>query len=105
MHVAVAHTLCTFVQPSTVFDVCGDAMAGNSNSLCCVQAAGSIEDLRAIPWIFAWTQTRLHLPVWLGIGGAFKVRTVKNPAQGYVLGAMLHIGLSLASCLSAASNL
>lgn len=37
------------------------------------QAAGSIEDLRAIPWIFAWTQTRLHLPVWLGIGGAFKV--------------------------------
>jgi Phosphoenolpyruvate carboxylase len=39
-----------------------------------VQAAGSIEDLRAIPWIFAWTQTRLHLPVWLGIGGAFKVQ-------------------------------
>ncbi len=39
-----------------------------------VQAAGSIDDLRAIPWIFAWTQTRLHLPVWLGIGGAFKVR-------------------------------
>jgi len=39
----------------------------------CFQAAGSIDDLRAIPWIFAWTQTRLHLPVWLGIGGAFKV--------------------------------
>jgi phosphoenolpyruvate carboxylase len=36
------------------------------------KAAGSIDDLRAIPWIFAWTQTRLHLPVWLGIGGAFK---------------------------------
>lgn len=41
-----------------------------------MQAAGSIEDLRAIPWIFAWTQTRLHLPVWLGIGGAFKVRAL-----------------------------
>lgn len=27
---------------------------------------------RAIPWIFAWTQTRLQLPVWLGIGSAFK---------------------------------
>ena len=33
---------------------------------------GGIETLRAIPWIFAWTQTRLHLPVWLGIGEAFE---------------------------------
>ena len=34
--------------------------------------SGGIESLRAIPWIFAWTQTRFHLPVWLGFGGAFK---------------------------------
>ncbi|KAG0629447.1 hypothetical protein M758_1G104300 [Ceratodon purpureus] len=33
---------------------------------------GGIESLRAIPWIFAWTQTRFHLPVWLGMGAAFK---------------------------------
>ncbi|KAA8500006.1 Phosphoenolpyruvate carboxylase [Porphyridium purpureum] len=31
---------------------------------------GGVETLRAIPWIFAWTQTRLHLPVWLGLGDA-----------------------------------
>jgi phosphoenolpyruvate carboxylase len=36
------------------------------------RAAGSIDTLRAIPWIFAWTQTRFHLPVWLGIGEAFE---------------------------------
>ena len=29
-------------------------------------AAGGVETLRAIPWVFAWTQTRLLLPTWLG---------------------------------------
>lgn len=37
-----------------------------------------IEHLRAIPWIFAWTQSRLLLPAWLGVGKAlqseFKVK-------------------------------
>ncbi len=28
--------------------------------------SGGVESLRAIPWIFAWTQTRLMLPSWLG---------------------------------------
>ncbi len=27
---------------------------------------GGVESLRAIPWIFAWTQIRLMLPAWLG---------------------------------------
>ncbi len=28
----------------------------------------SLEDLRAIPWVFAWSQMRLNLPGWYGIG-------------------------------------
>ncbi|CAN6201396.1 unnamed protein product [Urochloa humidicola] len=39
---------------------------------------GGIESLRAIPWIFSWTQTRFHLPVWLGIGAAFKYAMDKD---------------------------
>uniref|UniRef100_I1M3L8 phosphoenolpyruvate carboxylase n=2 Tax=Glycine subgen. Soja TaxID=1462606 RepID=I1M3L8_SOYBN len=41
--------------------------------------SGGIESLRAIPWIFAWTQTRFHLPVWLGFGSAFKHVVEKDP--------------------------
>jgi phosphoenolpyruvate carboxylase len=29
---------------------------------------GGVESLRAIPWTFAWAQTRMHLSAWLGIG-------------------------------------
>ncbi|SEA84943.1 phosphoenolpyruvate carboxylase [Alkalimonas amylolytica] len=33
---------------------------------------GGVESLRAIPWIFAWSQNRLMLPAWLGAGNALQ---------------------------------
>lgn len=32
----------------------------------------SLEDLRAIPWVFAWTQARINLAGWFGLGAALE---------------------------------
>ncbi|WP_288442021.1 phosphoenolpyruvate carboxylase [uncultured Pseudomonas sp.] len=48
--------------------------------------AGGIESLRAIPWIFGWTQTRLMLPAWLGWETALGNALARG--QGELLGQM-----------------
>ncbi len=38
-----------------------------------------IEDLRAIPWVFSWSQCRLMLPGWYGTGTAIQRWVIQNP--------------------------
>jgi len=42
----------------------------------------SIEDLRAIPWVFSWAQCRLMLPGWYGFGSAVKAWLADHPENG-----------------------
>ncbi|MDO5699884.1 MAG: phosphoenolpyruvate carboxylase [Bowdeniella nasicola] len=42
-------------------------------------AVTSLEDLRAIPWVFAWTQARVNLTGWFGLGSALE--SVGDPVE------------------------
>ncbi|WP_305259265.1 phosphoenolpyruvate carboxylase [Undibacterium sp.] len=42
----------------------------------------AIEDLRAIPWVFSWSQCRLMLPGWFGFGSAVQAYLKAHPDNG-----------------------
>lgn len=41
----------------------------------------SLEDLRAIPWVFAWSQSRYNMTSWYGIGSTLEKMLHENPQQ------------------------
>ncbi len=45
----------------------------------------SISDLRAIPWVLAWSQSRVMLPGWYGTGTAFEQWIAEEPGRLEVL--------------------
>jgi phosphoenolpyruvate carboxylase len=51
------------------------------------RGAGGVDALRAIPWVFAWTQNRAILPGWYGVGSALE-RVGSRPGGADLLAAM-----------------
>jgi phosphoenolpyruvate carboxylase len=49
-----------------------------------------LEDLRAIPWVFGWMQSRHAVPAWFGVGQALQQFAKKGPGHEQILRQMMH---------------
>jgi len=49
----------------------------------------TLEELRAIPWVFGWMQSRHAVPAWFGVGYALE-QFAKKPANDQFLRDMMH---------------
>jgi phosphoenolpyruvate carboxylase len=54
------------------------------------KAGRSIADLRAIPWVFSWSQCRLMLPGWYGVGSAVRAFRQERGEAGLALLKAMH---------------
>ena len=58
-----------FFATASPLDLLADLRLGSRPSRRSGAESGrSLEDLRAIPWVFAWSMTRVNLPGWYGLG-------------------------------------
>jgi phosphoenolpyruvate carboxylase len=71
-------------------------------------AATGLDDLRAIPWVFAWAQTRINLPGWFGLGSglaaAEKARGMAEVQAAYAGWPLLAVLLDNAAMSLAKTN-
>src|SRR5262249_4146251 len=49
----------------------------------------SLEDLRAIPWVFGWMQSRHAVPAWFGVGHALQRFAARGEEQSGLLREMM----------------
>jgi phosphoenolpyruvate carboxylase len=69
----------TFYRQATPIDALENARIGSRPARRTGKKSHSISDLRAIPWVFSWTQARYYLPGWYGVGSALSELKANSP--------------------------
>lgn len=68
-----------FYRQATVIDALENSRIGSRPARRTGKKGFSISDLRAIPWVFSWTQTRFYLPGWFGVGSGLAALKESDP--------------------------
>ncbi|BCU76978.1 phosphoenolpyruvate carboxylase [Luteolibacter sp. LG18] len=75
-----AEDFITFYRQATPLDALEHARIGSRPARRTGKQGHSISDLRAIPWVFSWTQARYYLPGWFGVGSGLEALKKEDPA-------------------------
>jgi phosphoenolpyruvate carboxylase len=68
-----------FYRQATPIDALENSRIGSRPARRTGKKGFSISDLRAIPWVFSWTQARYYLPGWFGVGSALESLKTDDP--------------------------